>query len=180
VNRVEPTKSVPGIWQVARSIIQSRLDAIARNVNQLEWVTVKKDADETVSSDSTYSDDADLTFPAAASSKYAFRIVVFFDTSAAADFKYQIQGPASPTLVRMEVKHIIAGGTAYAGQVVQTAFATSVAVAGGGTTGGFVEVNGILHNGTTADEVVFQWAQNTSDASNTTVRAGSYLEWMPL
>lgn len=179
MNKLPPHAGIPGTWDVARSILQARLNDISRYANQLEWVTVKKDSDETVASDSTYSDDSDLKFGAEASSNYAFRLKVFFDTSAAADFKYQIQGPSSPTLVRMEVKHIIAGGTAYAGQVVQTAFATSVAVAGGGTTGGYVEVNGILQN-VTAGVVSFQWAQNTSDASNTTVRAGSYLEWMRL
>jgi hypothetical protein len=61
---------------------------------------------------------------------------------------------------------------------VKTAFSQSTSIAGAGTTGGFVEINGIIHNGVNGGVVRFQWAQDTLDASNTTVLSGSYLEWM--
>lgn len=178
MNKVPTYSSIPKAWESANAILQTRIDSIATLANELEWTVEQKASNETRASTSTYADDASLVFGVAEASRYAFRAVVFFDTSAAADFKYQVQGPASPTLVRYEVKHIAPGTTAYAGQAVQTAFAQSTAITGAGTTGGFVEINGIVHNGVNGGIVRIQWAQNTLDASNTTVLAGSYLEWM--
>ena len=178
MNKVQPSLIIPQEWSVANSIIKQRFDALARLANELEWKVERKQSNETRTSTDTYTDDADLLFGVQASQRYTFRCRVFFDTTAAADFKYQLQGPGSPTLLRYETKHIVPGATAYAGQAVQTAFAQSNAIAGAGTTGGFVEINGILHNGANGGLVSIQWAQNTIDASNTTVLAGSYIEWM--
>ena len=60
---------------------------------------------------------------------------------------------------------------------VDTAFSQSRSVIGtGGTTGGHVNGTILLQNGSNGGVVHFQWAQNTSDAADTTVLAGSYME----
>lgn len=152
--------------------------AIKAYVDGRSGKRVLKTADETTASDTTLSDDAILKFTVAANTKYHFRLVIFYDTPTAADFKYDVNGPASPTLLQLHTRHVAPGATAYAGIAIQTAFAfgpTSITETSG--TNGCILIDGILHNGANAGTVAFRWAQNTSNGSNTTVRAGSYLEW---
>lgn len=53
------------------------------------WTTVVKQADETVTNSTTMQDDDALTFALAANTTYLFRAVIFFNTPAAADYKYR-------------------------------------------------------------------------------------------
>lgn len=136
-----------------------------------------KTADQTKNTDAVLADDAALLFPVLANTKYAFRMRVFFDTTAAADFKYAIAGPAAPTLARIVHKAIDPTALTTLGTTSAVAAVGSTALAAGaGTTGGYIEIEGIWHNGANAGNVSFQWAQNTSNGSDTIVRAGSYVE----
>lgn len=146
--------------------------------SQPQFLPIVKNADETTASDTTLSDDAQLKFSVLASTKYRFRFVIFYDTPTAADLKFTIAGPAAPTLLQIQTKAIVPGATAYSAIAIQTAFAfgPTVLLESAGTNG-FIEIEGILHNGANAGTVSFQWAQNTSNGSNTTVRAGSYVEY---
>lgn len=142
------------------------------------WTMVKKTSDTTRTASTTITADPALSFSMAANTKYYVRVRVFFDTTAAGDFKFRHVGPASPTLVRLRRTHIIPSATAFAGIAVDQAFsAADVAMAGTGTNGGYVEIEGVVHNGANAGTFSFSWAQNTSDAGNTIVRAGSYIEY---
>lgn len=121
-----------------------------------------------------------MTFPMAASTNYRIRGVIFFDTTAAADFKYTFVGPASPVLVRHEISAVTAGGTP-AGAAVGTAYpsATGVSLTGNAATGGFIRFDFVVQNGVNdTPNFRFQFAQNS--ATNDTgaiVRAGSYMEY---
>lgn len=142
------------------------------------WTRIKKASDTTRSSNTTLSADPDLQFSMAASTKYAFRARVFFDTNATADFKWRHVGPASPTLVRIHRVTVNPNATAFSANATDTAFsAADIAHTGTGTNGGYIEIEGVVHNGGNADTFSFQWAQNTSSGS-TSVLAGSYLEYM--
>lgn len=142
------------------------------------WTLVNKVSDESRTSNATLADDSALIFPMAANSKYTFRGTIFFDTGASGDFKWRHSGPASPTLVRLVRQWIIPGGTAFAGIAVDQAYSSAdLALTGTGTNGGVVWIEGIIQNGVNAGNFAFRWAQNTSDAVSTIVRAGSYLEW---
>lgn len=144
------------------------------------WTTVKKTTN-TSRSNSTLAADPALQFAMAASTKYAIRGKVFFDTLAAADFKWRHRGPASPTLVRIRRAWMVPGGTALAGILVDQAFsAADLALTSTGTNGGWIEFEGVVHNGANLGTFDFAWAQNTTTAGNTTVLAGSYLEYMTL
>jgi len=57
------------------------------------------------------------------------------------------------------------------------AYPGSTSLTGAGTIGGYVEMDLIVNTPATGT-FAFQWAQQTSDASDTTVLAGSYLEYM--
>lgn len=137
---------------------------------------VLKLKDETTNTDTTFSDDAVLLFQADASTNYRFRFVVFYDTPTAADFKWQINGPGSPTLIIYDGRALPPGATATT-ITRDNAFASAHTITETSGTIGYVEVQGILQNGANSGLVSFQWAQATSNGSNTTVRAGSYLEY---
>lgn len=149
--------------------------------SQSGWTVVTKTADETISSDSTLSNDSTLLFTVAANTKYRFRSHVMFRTGATPDFKWQVTSPASPTLDRVHRISAAALGTPVTQRVLSFTNLGVVSelgtAAAGADDGGFVQLEGVLHNGANSGSVAFQWAQDTSDASNTTVLAGSYVEY---
>lgn len=144
------------------------------------WTTVKKTAD-TIKTDASLATDPHLQVALLAATRYAVRGKIFFDTGATSDFKWRHAGPASPALVRLRRAWMLPGATAFAGIAVDQAFsAADLALAGTGTNGGYVEFDGIVLT-VAAGTFAIQWAQNTATAGQpTTVRAGSYLEIMPI
>jgi hypothetical protein len=147
-----------------------------RGVSRDSIYNTIKLADETRTANTTLTDDGELKIYVKANTKYRINGFVYFDTVAAADFKYAFTGPASPTLVRMQRAHAVAGA-APTGLATDTALPGSTALTGTGTNGGVVQFVSIFHNGSTAGYFTFQWAQNTSDAGSTIVRAGSYIDY---
>ena len=139
-----------------------------------EWTIVFKTADESLQNN-TFQDDDHLSFAVAANTKYAWRAHIHYDTPAAADIKVQWTGPASPTLVRIFLAGMAPDGVNWLGTTIASAFSTASSLLGAANTAGYIEFSGILQNGANAGTVHFQWAQNTTTASNTTVYAGSHL-----
>lgn len=139
------------------------------------WTTVKKTTDETTNTDATLSDDSALVVPLAAATNYVIRGTVFYDTPTAADFKFSFNGPASPSLVNIAFNFIDTDGSA--GEDSNEAYGVSVSITGLAGTFGLVKFTALIRNGANVGNFTFQWAQNTSNGSNTTVRAGSYLEY---
>jgi len=150
---------------------------MALNITPNErWITLSKAGDQAVINQATLQDDDTMQFSMAASTKYRIRMKVFWDTTAAGDFKYGFSQPSSPTLIRNELITGVSGSTpAFA--AIGTSLTTSTSLAGTGTTGGYLFLDCIYHNNN-AGTFKFQFAQNT--ATNDTgaiVRAGSYLEY---
>ena len=142
-----------------------------------EWAIVFKTADESLQNN-TFQDDDHLSFAVAANTKYAWRCHIHYNTPSAADFKVQWTGPASPTLVRVFIAGMAPDGTTWVGTGIMTTFSSPVAILGAGAnTAGYVEFSGVLQNGANAGTVHFQWAQNTTTASDTTVYAGSHIDY---
>ena len=112
----------------------------------------------------------------AANTKYAFRAQIFMTSPGAADFDWRHVGPASPTLVRIFRKHFADGDTVI-GHALDIAYSAADILLAGPTMNGWIEMDGIIQNGANAGDFEFHWAQNVSNAGNTTVFAGSYLEW---
>lgn len=142
------------------------------------WTFIKKSADQSKASNITLAADNDLFFSMAANTRYLIRLSVFYDTSANADFKFGIIGPASPTLVRIQRQWQLPGATVFAGIAVDTSYPASLALAGTGTNGGYIYLEGIVHTGAASGTFGFQWAQNGNDVASTIVRAGSYIQYM--
>lgn len=140
------------------------------------WTKVTKTATETRASTSTLADDAALKFTMAANTTYQFRIRAWFETNATPDFKYKLNGPAGTTRLTATFAHG-QPGAAPSWRATATTFATTADNPVGASSSGSVLFDGVIENGATGGDLVFQWAQNTLDVANTSVLKGSYLEY---
>lgn len=138
---------------------------------------VTKTAAQTKTSDTTLAADSVLKFAMAANTKYAIEGVIFWDTGVTEDFKFDFNGPASPSLVRIAHYGIPPTATVIVNIGVDTAYNVVTFMNGAGANGGAMWFSGIVHNGATAGDFEFRWAQNTSGATATTLLAGSHLQY---
>jgi hypothetical protein len=126
---------------------------------------VRKSADESVSSSITLQDDDALLFAVAANEVWVFEASILYTAaSATPDLKFTWAAPSGAS------GWYLAGGstnpTIGLGVESNTAADTTVRV---------FKYVGYVANGATAGSVKFQWAQNTSSADATTVKAQSYI-----
>jgi hypothetical protein len=157
---------------------QIKLDALKAYADTSAMVFIVKDADQVRRSNVTLAADSSLRFIMAADASYCFRCVMFFDSDPAADFKWRTSGPASPTKVRIQRQNIGCGDTAPSDIAVDTAYSSSdISVACSSATGGWIELEGVITNGSTEGYFEVHWAQETSDASDTTVLKGSFIQY---
>lgn len=140
------------------------------------WNTLVKSTIETRASSAALANDGALQFSMAANTTYAIRIKVYYDTAATPGFKFALAGPGAATIIRIARKHISAAALTTLVVASEVAYTGSTSLPGG-TTGGYFEIDMITTNGATPGTFAFQWAQDTSNASNTSVNAGSYLEY---
>jgi hypothetical protein len=158
-------------------LLADSTQALGVKWSRARMTPVVKSAHQQRANTTTLANDNTLSFTVASSTSYVFRAALWFDTPAAADFKFAVSGPASPVAVRIQRQAIACGATAWSSIGVDTSFGVSVAVLGTGSTGGYVEINGVIDTNSTPGTVAIQWAQNTSNAGNTIVTKGSYIEW---
>jgi len=133
------------------------------------------DANQVVNNSSTLVDVPQLSLNVAANERVLFRLNLFYNTAAGADFKYQVAVPTSPTLYRQ-----LTEGKAPDDTAVDLAIATTsaaISILGAANTNGFLRVTGVLVNGATAGTIQFKFAQDAATASDTTIYAGSFLEY---
>lgn len=142
--------------------------------------TVRKTADESVTSSTTLQDDDHLFFPIGVSEAWAFEFIVFYTGDAAGDIQFAITVPAGFSLLRWSFLGLspslatLPNTTLLYPAITASGTANSFAgtVTGADT---MALIKGIVVNGATSGNVKLQWAQNSSNASATTVRSGSYL-----
>ena len=150
--------------------------AIDTHLALARWATAKKTVSMTRNSTTTIANDPDLIFSMLANTKYAIRGKIFFETVAAADFKCRFSSGGSPTKVSLLIEEFNAGYYA-----LENVFPTPTIISASTANFiSFVEFFGIVYKEAADGNFVFQWAQNTSDAGDTTVLAGSYIEYMQM
>ena len=132
---------------------------------------VSKAADETLASDTTLQNDNELVLAVRASQTYLVRLRVAVTTAPTPDFKHAFSLPAAATIQMVGMTHH--SGAMSTNNVGWNG--SSQALLGSATTV-FVEYLGLLTVDTTAGNLQYQWAQNTSDGASTIVEAGSSLE----
>jgi hypothetical protein len=140
------------------------------------WAIKMKTADEARTSSTTLANDNTLTLDMISGIHYFIRGKIFYDTPTAADFKWRHAGPAA-FAVRVKRSSIAPGANAFGNVAVDVAYSAAdiVILETAGTTG-YIEFEAIIASNT-AGTFAFQWAQNTSNASATTVLGGSYIEY---
>lgn len=134
-----------------------------------------KTADETVTSSTTLQPDNDLTLAVAANAFYEFVCSVWYKGAATGtgDLKFQWSGPASSVL-RYDPTWLSTGFTAQLG--IQRVYADILAAGTNGVSSvESVKMQGFLTTAGTTGSLLFNWAQNTSNATATTVGTGSVM-----
>lgn len=141
---------------------------------EAQWISIVKNSDESIISDDSLADDSQLVFPVLENSTYSFRGHVAFETDSAADFKFEFGGVAAAASV--EISGIDGNGNHF----ISNAFndAKTIYVSATGTY--HVTFNGVITTGATAGDISFRWSQYTSEATSTTVKKGSYIEYMKM
>jgi hypothetical protein len=143
---------------------------------------IVKAASTARASTTTFADDPELSIPVVAGEVCWLEFYLMFASLAAADLKTQWSVPAGTTGNRRVLGPGSAAADANADNI---ATRLGVHVAAGSTTysgvrdsaSNFFQVveTGLLTIGGTAGNVVMQWAQNTSNATATTLAAGSFV-----
>lgn len=133
------------------------------------------DSIQSVTSSTTLTTVPQLTIPIGINERVLFRYNLFYTTPTAADISYTVDVPSSPTLFRQVTEGMAPDDTAF-DLALATAEGT-IDLLGAANTDGFIRITGILHNGSTAGEILFKFAQKTSTASATSIRGGSFLEY---
>lgn len=138
--------------------------------------------DETITSDSTASNDTELQFEMDANTIYDIKLKVYFNSGTTPGFKYELSGPASPTFVRIK-RVSFPPGSSTPTYAIDTAYTASTAIVPVSEFGGHIDMEILVQN-TIAGTFAFKWAQAFLTAPNTTVLAGSSLDYkaepMPL
>jgi hypothetical protein len=136
--------------------------------------SVRKSADQSISNDTNVANDTHLKFAVEANATYIFQLWIYTHSSSSTPgMNYQVSGPSGSTVFWSPPDvYTAAGGSANA-----------TVSAGGSSLSHYVDGNtrpalmfGTIANGATAGDLQFQWAQNVSNATATTVRAGSSIQ----
>lgn len=133
------------------------------------WLPIAKykSADETVTSSNTLQDDDHLSFAIGASEVWAFLLIIRGSGATSGGMKWAFTVPSGAT----SRGHITMPNTTGADQDLTASAGASGSF---GLTTGY-QISGYVANSTTAGNFTFQWAQQTSNGSGTTIKRGSTL-----
>lgn len=135
---------------------------------------VRKTSTETVNGSDVLQNDDELLMAMAANEVVAFVGVLFYASGATPDFKAAFTIPSGTIIWGWAGNSIASTADALAYSTVSAASGSALAIGGSGGTASAMIV-GLAANGATPGNLQLQWAQNTSNASNTQVVAGSWL-----
>lgn len=136
---------------------------------------IRKTADQSVNASTTLVNVTDLVQALGASEVWQFEGHLYFDSGTTPDLKVAFTVPAGATLKWSILGHQDPGGTLWAG-VVETGSGVAQAIAAAGVgTPRLLKLYGLVVNGATPGNLQMQFAQNTSNASNSTIQANSIL-----
>lgn len=139
---------------------------------------VRKTSDETVTSSTTLQNDDQLLLPVAANAVYWIEGFVIYTSTATGKIKTGWTGPAGATF-QWASDALDQTVTAASAEKVWRSVNTIADSQAWGTAGTGVPVvgmpKGVLITAGTSGNFQFQWAQNTSDGTATTVKIGSIL-----
>jgi hypothetical protein len=147
---------------------------------------VRKTSNQSVTSSTTLVNDSALVLPMLASVTYELTAQLFYIGNDTGDIKVTFTQPTGSTLswgpIGASQAAVTGSATAGTGEwwgtnVNTTASPTTSMPMGGSTSDLHMVIRGIVVVSATAGNLQLQWAQNTSNGTATTVKAGS---WMSL
>ena len=133
---------------------------------------IVQESDQTLNSQTTLQN-SELLFAVGANEVWQFEGILITSTGSTPDIKIAAVGPTGAVGSLAAIASAIGGNGVYASS---DQLGTAISLTTASTE--FVRFWGAIHNGANAGNLTIQFAQNTSDASNTTVYAGSYMKWM--
>lgn len=139
------------------------------------YAFVRKTADETISSNAVLQNDDQLLIAVPTAGVFCFDATIFYTSGNTPDIKFAFTVPAGAT-VRWGILGLASGATTSTGDVQvqsQAGSGSSTTIGGANATTAVAWISGMLSMGGTAGTFQLQWAQATSDASNTTVNTFS-------
>ena len=163
--------------QTIANNITYKLDKRIMNPLSTDATTVRKSVDESVTNSSTLQDDNELSLEVAANTTYVGEIVLGYTAGTTGDFKAAVTFPSGGTLFASVQR---TDGTTYAEAAGgQLSSGTSISGGGLGTTIPALQFwRFVFMNGSTAGTFQVRWAQNVSNGTATTVKAGSVLKFL--
>lgn len=154
-------------------------DITADLLNSMLPQVAYKTTGEAVTSSTTMQNDDELFVPVVASSVYLAELFLLYDAAAAGDIKIGWTAPSGASLAWTVVGATTAEttNTSVSTLNMQTRTTSETASLGGSSSTGIgATAYGRLTVSTTAGNLQFQWAQDTSNGTATNVRAGSVLK----
>jgi hypothetical protein len=141
----------------------------------IQQTHVIKSADESVTSSTTLQNDDQLAVPLLASSHYWIEAFLIYSAATASDLSLAISVPTGAALYWSHGG--LRGGATSSVDNISRTFVDETGTGWIGGTGGDAVVMGEGHvtTGVTAGNLQIRWAQNTSGATATIVKAGSIL-----
>lgn len=130
----------------------------------------RKTIDQIVNNSTTLVNDADLAWAVAASKVYELRVELIYNSGITPDIKWAWTFPTGLTMTWQHRGTDSGGAVQFRGGYTQA----TVLATGGTAAEEYLTLTGIVTVGVNAGTLQLQWAQNTANASNTIVRAGSY------
>jgi hypothetical protein len=135
---------------------------------------VVKPTGQSVTSSTTIVNDIDLVLPVAANATYRIECFISFVAATGGDLKFTWAVPAGASMF-YQAEHNEGGTTGLVNSVITYSDLNTIQAAGGNSVVQAVGIKGNLLTVSTAGNLQLQWAQNTSSATATTVRARSHL-----
>ncbi len=136
---------------------------------------VRKTADESVASSVAFQADEVLLFPVAANEIWLTEWVLLYTAAAAADLQYRFTFPTGGSLVHTSIFPNAADTVAWQSSSGTTSPTTAIQVAGNAAILVLHDFRLVYINGANAGNVVLEWAQVTSNATATVMKANSTL-----
>ncbi len=133
-----------------------------------------KDADQIKTTDITLADDSKLFLPLLANKKYPIHGVIFIDHQPSPDFKWTYTVPAGATLKIADFITIQNNSGIVIPRIITSSGAAQVHLSSVAALNA-LHMFGTVNMGSTAGNLAYGWAQNTSSATAATVKEGSEL-----
>lgn len=136
-----------------------------------------KTADTSRSSNTTLTNDPDILFSLASNATYQAEAFLWFHggASGSSDLQFQWTGPAGFNFFYL-LFHAEGGATGLTNSVNRyVATSNAFCNTNGGSTENVAQILGTITTGGTAGTLNLQWAQNTSNATATVMRAGTHM-----